>query len=152
MFHWDIRMNIYWDHQRHLAYKYETLDIQPLDHHSSLHLLDHHIQNWFQAPEKLISNQNYQKVFQVHNIKACLFKRGTVFWFQSWSDIMWENYVLVIENREKLFSQEFAKNLRSQNQFRSVQFLKHDAFLSCSWRFLGANTLEKLEFNLEKIF
>ena len=31
------------------------------------------------------------------------------------------------------------------------QFLKQNAFLTCSWRFLRSNTLEQLEFKLEKI-
>ena len=42
---------------------------------------------------------------------------------------------------------EFENLLRSLEQFiqtSSVQFLKENAFLTCSWRFLSTNTLEKL--------
>ena len=34
----------------------------------------------------------------------------------------------------------------------AVQFLKKNAFLTCSWRFLRSNTLEQLGFKLEQIF
>ena len=37
------------------------------------------------------------------------------------------------------------------NSERSEQFLLTNAFLSCCWRFLRSNELEKLEFKLEKI-
>ena len=33
----------------------------------------------------------------------------------------------------------------------SVQFLKQNAFLTCSWKFLRSNTLQQLVFKLEKI-
>ena len=51
---------------------------------------------------------------------------------------------------------EFAKYFKitriiNSNSERSVQFMKNNAFLTCSWRFLRANTLEQLEFKLEKI-
>ena len=36
------------------------------------------------------------------------------------------------------------------NSERSVQFLKQTDFLTCPWRFLKYNTLEQLEFKLEK--
>ena len=52
--------------------------------------------------------------------------------------------------------QEFARFLRSLEQF--IQTVKgqnnlwsQNAFLTCSWRFLISNELEKLEFKLEKI-
>ena len=45
--------------------------------------------------------------------------------------------------------------LRSLEKFitnieKSEQFLKQNAFLTCSWRFLKTNTLEQLQFKLEK--
>ena len=51
---------------------------------------------------------------------------------------------------------EFANFLRSLKQIylnreRSEQFSKQNAFLTCSWRFLGLNTLEQLEFKSDKI-
>ena len=50
--------------------------------------------------------------------------------------------------------QEFAKSEITitiyLNRERSEQFLKQNAFLTCSWRFLRSNELEELEFKLEK--
>ena len=37
------------------------------------------------------------------------------------------------------------------NSERSVQFLKQNDFLTYSWMFLRSNTLEQVEFKLEKI-
>ena len=53
----------------------------------------------------------------------------------------------------KTDSQEFATILRSiySNSERQLQFLKHNAFVTFSGRFLRSDTLEKLEFKLEKI-
>ena len=63
-----------------------------------------------------------------------------------------------LSDREKLFKlevegREFVKNLRSLEQFiRTVKdhFLKQNALLTCSWRFLRSNILQQLEFRLEK--
>ena len=65
------------------------------------------------------------------------------------------------EKREKLLkfeteSREFAKFLRSVEQFIQTMkgqnnFWQQYVFLTCSWRFLIINTLEQLEFKLEKI-
>ena len=54
----------------------------------------------------------------------------------------------------KAEGQEFAKILRSLEQFIGTvnvkeEFLKRNAFLTCSWMFLISNKLEKLEFNLD---
>ena len=51
---------------------------------------------------------------------------------------------------------EFAKFLRQLEQFIQTvkvqnNFLKQNAFLTCSWRFFRTNKLEKFEFKLEKI-
>ena len=60
-------------------------------------------------------------------------------------------------NREKLLKfeadgREFAKIFRATfSHSRSEQFLKQNAFLTCSWRFLKPNMLEQLELKLEKI-
>jgi len=64
-------------------------------------------------------------------------------------------------DREKLLKfeaagREFAKVLRSLQQFILTvkgqnNFWKHNAFLTCSWRFLRSNKLEQLEFKLAKI-
>ena len=56
----------------------------------------------------------------------------------------------------KAEGREFAKILRSLEQFiRTVKgennFWQPKAFLTCSWRFLGPNELEQLEFKLEKV-
>ena len=48
------------------------------------------------------------------------------------------------------FSDLFTKTIYSNSE-RSVQFLKQNDFLTCYWRFLKYNTLEQLEFKLEKI-
>ena len=61
-------------------------------------------------------------------------------------------------DREKLFKleaegREFVKILRSIEQFNQTgkdQFLKQNAFLTCSWSFLRSNILQQLEFRLEK--
>jgi hypothetical protein len=50
--------------------------------------------------------------------------------------------------------QEFAKNLRSLEQFVQTvkgqnKFWYQNTFLNCSWRFLRSNKLEQLEFELE---
>ena len=60
-----------------------------------------------------------------------------VFCYQNCSDLLWEKIVLVIEKN-------FAKLSRSLEQF-----LVTECFLTCSWRFLISNELEKLQ--LEKI-
>ena len=44
----------------------------------------------------------------------------------------------------------YFKKKKCSNSKRSVQFLKQNAFLTCSWRFLRPNILEQLEFKLEK--
>ena len=64
-------------------------------------------------------------------------------------------------DREKLLKfeaegREFAKILKSLEQFlRTVKsqnnVWQQNAFLTCSWRFLRSNTLEQLEFKLEKV-
>ena len=64
-------------------------------------------------------------------------------------------------DREKLLKfeaegREFASILRSLEQFvQTVKghylVLKHNAFVTCSGRFLRSNTLEQLHFKLEKI-
>ena len=63
-------------------------------------------------------------------------------------------------DREKLLKEtegrEFAKFLRSLGQFSQKvkgqnNFWYQNAFLTCSWRFLTSNTIERL-FKLEKIF
>ena len=51
---------------------------------------------------------------------------------------------------------EFAKCLRRQKKFTQTVkgqniFLKKNAFLTCSWIFFRSNTLEELEFRVEKI-
>ena len=63
-------------------------------------------------------------------------------------------------DREKLLkfeaeSREFSKFLRSLEQFIQTvkgqnNFLKQNAFLSCSWRFFMSNILKQLEFKVEK--
>ena len=63
-------------------------------------------------------------------------------------------------DREKLLKfeaegREFAKFLRSLKQFIQTvkgqnNFWQQNAFLTCSWRFLRYNKLEKLESKLEK--
>ena len=66
--------------------------------------------------------------------------------------------VLVIEkafSNLRLEGREFAKFLRSLGQFiRTVKGQNNvcyqNAFLTCSWKFLGSNKLEQLEFELEK--
>ena len=50
---------------------------------------------------------------------------------------------------------EFGKNFEitrtiCSNSERSEQFLVTECFLTCSWRFLRSNKLDKLEFKLEK--
>ena len=62
-------------------------------------------------------------------------------------------------DREKLLKfeavgREFAKCLRSLEQFIQTvkgqnNFWQQNAFLTCSWRFLICNKLEKLEFKLK---
>ena len=39
----------------------------------------------------------------------------------------------------------------SSNSERSVQFLKQNVFLTCSWRFVRSNTLQQLKFKWEKL-
>ena len=65
---------------------------------------------------------------------------GTI---SSASDFNWEQIVQVIEKN--------FWNLRSiySNSERSDQFLKQNAFLTCSWRFLRYDILELLKFKYE---
>ena len=64
-----------------------------------------------------------------------------VFCFKNCSDLLWKK---CSSDREKLLrieaeGQEFAKSFeitRTWNSERSEQFLKQNAFLTCSWRFL----------------
>ena len=60
---------------------------------------------------------------------------------------MWEKKVLVIEKNFEADGLEFSNFLNSE---RSVQFLKQNTFLTCSRKFLRSNTVEQLEFKLEK--
>ena len=55
--------------------------------------------------------------------------------------------------RKKKYSrdQEELLKFEAESQWRSVQFLKQNAFLTCSWRFLRSDTSEQLKFKLEKI-
>jgi hypothetical protein len=74
-----------------------------------------------------------------------------VFCFQNCSDLLWEKIVLVIEKNfwnlgwrpriSKIF--EITWTIYSNSE-RSDQFLEHNAFLTCSWRFLRSNILEQL--------
>ena len=62
---------------------------------------------------------------------------------------MRKKFVVIAESRE------FAKFLRQLEQFIQTvkvqnNFLKQNAFLTCSWRFIISNELEKFEFKLEK--
>ena len=43
------------------------------------------------------------------------------------------------------------KKKSSSDREGSVQFLKQNVFLTCSWRLLRSNALEQLEFKLEKM-
>ena len=59
-------------------------------------------------------------------------------------------------NKFEAEGREFAKILRSLEQFAQTvkgqnNVCYQNAFLTCSWRFLGSNKLEQLELKLEKI-
>ena len=68
-----------------------------------------------------------------------------VFCYQNCSDLLWENIVLVIENKILRSLEHFTQTVKGQNNF-----WLQNALLTCSWRFLISNKLEQLEFNLEK--
>ena len=66
---------------------------------------------------------------------------------------LWQKICLVIEKKFWNSRREFAKILRSLEQFvRTVkgQFLVTECFLTCSSMFLISNKFEQLEFKLEK--
>ena len=74
-----------------------------------------------------------------------------------WPTVRKKN-VLVIEKNfwnsrlkaENLKFFEITRTIYSSSE-RSEQFLVTECFLTCSWKFLISNKLEKLEFKLEKI-
>ena len=75
------------------------------------------------------------------------FQHKKVFCFQYCFDFLWEKKMFYWLKKLLKFEakgREFAYFLRSK------QFLKLNAFLTCSWRYLRSNTLEKSEFKLEK--
>ena len=73
-----------------------------------------------------------------------------VFCFQNCSNLLWEKIVLVIE-KNFWNSRLKAENLQKfetawtffSNSERSALFLKQNAFLTCSWRFLRTNIFIK---------
>ena len=81
-----------------------------------------------------------------------------VFCYQNCSVLLWEKIVLVIEKNfwnsrlkaENLQNFEITRTIYLNSE-RSDQFLKQEAFLTCSWRFLGSNILEQLWSKLKKI-
>ena len=83
-------------------------------------------------------------------------KGKRVFCFENCSDLLWEQIVLVIENKFCTFEaegQEFEKKFDStrtiySNSERSVQFLKQN---TCYWWFLRSDTLEEIKCQLEHI-
>ena len=79
--------------------------------------------------------------FTVRN-KVMVTNAEMVFCYQNCSDLLWEKIVLVSEKNIRTIY------LRSE---RSEHFFKLNAFLTTFWGFLRSNTLEKLEFKLEKI-
>ena len=72
-----------------------------------------------------------------------------LFCFQNCLDLLWKTIDLLIE-KNVWHLRLNAKNLQIfySNSERSVQFLEHNAILTCFWRFLGSNILE--QFKLEK--
>ena len=80
--------------------------------------------------------------------------RKMVFCFQNCSDQLWEKNVLLIKKNFwnlRLKAKNLQNFLDHMSSERSEQFLKQNAFLTCSWRFLRSNILEQLDFKLEKI-
>ena len=97
----------------------------------------------------------------VRQLCTCLYINGffveeMVFCYQNCSNLLWERIVLVIEKkieiwgwRSRIFKNfEITKTIYSNSEGLE-QFLVTEYFLTCSWRFLGSNELEQLEFKLE---
>ena len=81
---------------------------------------------------------------------SLMYCKNMVFCFQNCSYLttQWKKIVLEIEkNFWKLF--KMTKTIYSNSE-RSVQLLKQNTFLTCSWRFLRSDTIEQLEFNWKK--
>ena len=75
-------------------------------------------------------------------------RKKMLFCYQTCSHLLWEKSVLVIKKKFWGWRQRICKFFeitRSiySNSERSVQFLKQNAFLTCSCRFLRSNTLEQ---------
>ena len=52
---------------------------------------------------------------------------------------------------EKLFKFEITRTIYLNSERSVCTILEIEWFLTCSWRFVRSNTLEQLEFRLEKI-
>ena len=124
--------------------------------------------NYFSIMFYYIISTTYQKIgdlfWTVHIFGQCgasiLLKipcaKSMLFCFQNWSDLLWEKIVLVTRKTFEIWGWrpricKFFEMTRTthSNSERSDQFLKQNAFLTYSWRFLRSNTLE--QFKLEKI-
>ena len=82
-------------------------------------------------------------------------KSFLVFCVQNCSDLLWGTIVLVIEKNLRLKTENLqifwdeCNNLFKQWKVNTI--FETECFLTCFWRFLRSNTLEQLEFKLEKI-
>ena len=105
-----------------------------------------------------ILESNHRKVvFCCYNCLSLPWEK----FFQVWVTCFpssWEQEYFVEKRLCKFeaVGQEFAKNLRSLEQFihtvkGQINFWKQNAFLTYSWIFVTSNKLEQLEFKLEKI-
>ena len=84
-----------------------------------------------------VPNNHYETIIYYRKIFSS-FHLEIVFCFQNWSDLLWEKIVPATE--KKLLEFEVEKILRSLEPVnRSVQLLKQNAFLICSWRLLRFN-------------
>ena len=84
---------------------------------------------------------------------------GMVFCFENCYDLLWEKIVLVMEKKSfeiqgwclRICENFDITTAIYSNSEMSEQFLKQNAFLTCSLMFLRSNTLEQFKFKLEKI-
>ena len=101
------------------------------------------------------SNEKWGHI-NLYNSTCC---SRLVFCFKNWSDLLWQKIVLVIEInfRNSMLKAEnlqnfwnYLNNLCKQWKVRTF-FGNRMFFLTSSWRCLKSNTLERLQFKLEKI-
>ena len=96
---------------------------------------------------------------RTHYFKKFIFfdKGGILFPYLFWNSVRndcssdWYFFLkFEAETRSTCKIFEITRTIYSNSE-RPVQFLKQNAFLTCSWRFLRSNTLEELKLKLEKI-